>query len=115
MLIGIIFYGSAHKSWILLSYKINKLEIIEKFCVNKEETSFQCEGKCHLKTELNKADEQDEGPIAVHSENNHITWFNVVFEKLECAKPVLTNTDYALAPLLHEQGFINSIFHPPKV
>lgn len=73
MLIGTIFFSSAHKSWILLSYNINKLEIIEKFCVNKEETTFKCDGQRHLKTELNKANKEDEGPLAITSETNSIT------------------------------------------
>ena len=115
MLIGIIFYGSAHKSWILLSYHINKLEIIEKFCVNKEETTFKCDGKCHLKTELNNADEQDENPLAITSENNTITWFVVSFKTLECKKQIVENNPFAEAQIFKEQEYINSIFHPPKV
>lgn len=115
MLIGIIFYSSAHKSWILLSYHINKLEIIEKFCVNKEETTFKCDGQCHLKTELKTADEQDENPLAVTSENNSITWYTIEFKTLECKKQVVKSTPFAEAPIVKEQEFINTIFHPPKV
>ena len=115
MLIGIIFYGSAHKSWILLSYEINKLEIIEKFCINKEETTFKCDGKCHLKTELNKADNQDQSPISNNSETKQITWFSILFKKLECKKQVTQEKSFGGTPIFKEQDYTSSIFHPPKV
>ncbi len=115
MLIGIIFYGGAHKSWILLSYEINKLEIIEKFCINKEETAFKCDGMCHLKTELNKADSQDQSPITNNSETNQITWFGIAFKKIECKKQSITKNKFCLAPIIEDQKYSSSIFHPPKV
>jgi len=115
MLIGIIFYGSAHKSWILLSYEINKLEIIEKFCVNKEETTFKCDGMCHLKTELNKAETQDQSPITNSSETNQITWFSIVFKKLECKKQSTQDIKFGVFPIIKEQDYSSPIFHPPKV
>jgi hypothetical protein len=73
MWIGIIFYGSAHEQWGLLSYKINKHEIIQNFCISKKETTFKCAEEYHLKTELPKAKNQDESPINGASETNHTT------------------------------------------
>ena len=54
-LLIVVLYGTTHKTWIRISYEINKLEIIDKFCINKEVTTYSCDGKCHLKTKKKKS------------------------------------------------------------
>jgi len=43
-----------------INYSLNKAEIIEKFCKNKDKPILKCEGKCHLKKQLAKAAENEE-------------------------------------------------------
>lgn len=49
-----------------LDYLINKEYIAENLCENKEKPELQCNGKCHLKKEVQKAAEEvidsEEGP-----------------------------------------------------
>lgn len=45
--VNVVFY--AH-------YQLNKAEIIELFCINKSKPRLKCDGKCHLKTTLQKAE-----------------------------------------------------------
>jgi hypothetical protein len=99
----------------LLSYKINKHDIIENFCVDKEETTFKCAEKCHLKTELTKAENEDERPIDSASETNHITWFTLSIKKLESKSQMVQENHIALTPLFIKQEYTRSIFHSPKV
>lgn len=40
---------------VLGNYYTNIEEIIEKYCVNKEEPKLQCNGKCHLAKQLNQS------------------------------------------------------------
>ena len=89
--------------------------MIEKLCINKEEVTFKCEGKCHLKTEPTKAKNQDESPITGASETNHNTSYTIAFKKLECKKQVVQDNPIALTPLFIEQEYTGSIFQPPKV
>ena len=42
-----------------INYSINKAEIIEKYCENKDKPVLKCEGKCHLKKQLVKAAESE--------------------------------------------------------
>jgi len=46
---------------IYTHYELNKANIIELFCINKDKPRLKCDGKCHLKTTLQKASEQEEG------------------------------------------------------
>lgn len=45
-------YTINFKSVITINYLINVSEITELFCVNKEKPQLQCNGKCHLATQL---------------------------------------------------------------
>lgn len=44
-----------------INYTLNKAEIIEKFCENKDKPVLACEGQCHLKKQIEKkSKEQDQ-------------------------------------------------------
>lgn len=79
-LVACIFFSSATKSIIRISYEINKLEIIQKFCINKEVTEFKCDGKCYLKSQLEKADTEKEDIPAV--KDHKIQLFQIAFRSI---------------------------------
>lgn len=114
LLLLVISYTTGYKSWIRLSYEINKLEIIEKFCINKEEKSFQCDGKCHLKTQLEKADTSKAQNNATIVEENTLLLFHFLFKPLSI-KVFRTNNNL-VNQLAKEYYYIYfpTIFHPPK-
>ncbi|MEQ8909781.1 MAG: hypothetical protein RIC95_11345 [Vicingaceae bacterium] len=68
---GAFLLSSTYKTLIRLEYQINKLEIIEKFCINKEETKFECDGKCHLKTKLEEAESPAEKNVPKEVNSEH--------------------------------------------
>jgi len=43
-----------------LEYAINKDYIAQVLCINKDEPVLQCDGKCHLKKEIEKANDSNE-------------------------------------------------------
>lgn len=44
-----------------INYSLNKTEIIDKYCENKDQPILACEGKCHLKKQIEKkSKEQDQ-------------------------------------------------------
>ena len=113
LLTVVMIYTSAHKSWIRLSYEINKLEIIEKFCINKEETSFQCDGKCHLKTQLEEADSSNPKKNQL-TEESRITLFNCVFTLLKAPQSLSEQKHRAVYNDLYLFLTEHTIFHPPR-
>ena len=57
-------YVQFFNGMVLLKYELNKTEIIQKFCENKDKPKMQCDGKCHLKKMmLDEGDTQGEEPI----------------------------------------------------
>ena len=113
-LIAVFCYSFSYKSFIRLSYEINKLEIIEKLCINKEEKSFQCDGKCHLKTQLEKSEEKipfKDGKIV--EEHSHPLYFSSAsFLSLE--PQVDQKQQLFFYQSLYSYKECPAIFHPPK-
>tara|TARA_Y100000589_G_C27180115_1_gene640385 strand:+ start:2532 stop:2924 length:393 start_codon:yes stop_codon:yes gene_type:complete len=53
LLFSFIISGLNH-IYPILDYLINKEEIIEKHCQNKDKPVMKCNGKCHLKKQVSK-------------------------------------------------------------
>lgn len=41
-----------HNAAVYLNYVMNQTEIVDLFCINKEEPEIQCNGTCHLKKQM---------------------------------------------------------------
>ncbi|MCB0802096.1 MAG: hypothetical protein HND54_13730 [Bacteroidetes bacterium] len=112
-LLIVVLYGTTHKTWIRISYEINKLEIIDKFCINKEVTTYSCDGKCHLKTQLEKADEPASNKPRVISEEN-ILLFNFTFKELEILSPASKHISFNIIRNNYSYIFAQAVLDPPK-
>lgn len=44
--------GTFGQSYLLISFYLNRAEITEKHCENKDKPELACEGQCHLKKQL---------------------------------------------------------------
>lgn len=44
----------------MIDFKINQDYIAKVLCINKEEPSSGCNGKCHLKEQLKKTEDKDD-------------------------------------------------------
>jgi len=114
LFISVILYTTAHKSWIRLCYEINKMEIIEKFCVNKAETTFSCEGKCHLKTQLNRAEKSKGEQDMQITEESRFLLFTQTKTDLPGETESSHSTGLSNYSNLYYYLYPSSIFHPPK-
>ena len=56
----LIFLQPFSKIWIVVSFKINQDSIAKTLCVKKEVKNNTCQGKCHLKKQLDKANEEEQ-------------------------------------------------------
>lgn len=114
MVIASLSWSTAQKTWIRISYEINKLEIIEKFCINKEETTFKCEGKCHLKTEIDKVDDEESKPFENSETEQKIQLFNSPLENFKISTLLFNKTALFFYSNVGLQGYIPFIFKPPR-
>lgn len=102
------------RSFIYLNYEVNKDYISNVLCENKEKKEMHCEGKCHLKKELDKEEKSESTPTANNKEKFEITLFNesiTEFLIYIVSKAVYTVSYIAIVP----QNCSFAIFHPPKV
>ena len=98
-----------------LEYIVRKDFIIEKFCINKEKPELQCNGKCHLNKQAQKA--ADEAPVKEFpyrplSENNELTVFLIETEVM-AEKPYVLGLIMTYYIKSYFYQFIPDIFHPP--
>jgi hypothetical protein len=107
-----------------LKYELNKAEITQKYCENKNRPELHCNGQCYLAKQLKKADlelqskEQNQQrhldlgeklvsqePFLVHDFCPFETKLISIQEKKYCAQ---THQNYSFL-------FISEIFHPPCI
>ncbi len=104
------------KTIVLTDYQINKEYIAKVLCVNKSKPKMHCNGKCHLKNELNKAEKKEHSPANPVNEKNEIQLFsepNSTFDLLNTV--ILTPNKLVSDCSFHlSDKHLDSIFHPPQ-
>ncbi len=68
------------RTFIILNYQVNKDYISNVLCENKEKKAMHCEGKCHLKKELDKEQKSESTPTGNSKEKFEITLYNTIHE-----------------------------------
>ena len=103
-----------------IEYELNKKYIAEVLCENKDKPEMHCNGKCHLKKQLKKANsapeqqqqEQPQAPLPLKSDPVVTVLLlpdKYNFYGQKCIKIIIPY-------IIHYNfEFVSSIFHPPKV
>lgn len=77
----VLLFSTNLKSFITINYLLNKAEITELFCINKEKPKLECNGKCHLAKEIKKVDVEEEEkpllPIPPTKQHNEVLYTEV--------------------------------------
>ena len=105
---------SSSKSFILLNYSINKEFIAKNLCENRSEPKMHCNGKCHLKKELQKEEKKDQSPFSSVKEKMEVQLFN---SECKVIAPLLCFVPLNFSEFQNENySSLNSgsIFHPPQ-
>jgi hypothetical protein len=98
---------------IVINYELNKVSITQKFCENKAKPTMHCNGKCHLKKQLDKEEKQQSLPGSL-KEKSEVQFHSIsVVSELTITTAEITphfsySFSYPDAPVL-------SVFHPPTV
>ncbi len=97
---------------LLGDYELNKQQITELYCVNKDKPMLHCCGKCMLKKKFAQDDEHKNTP-AMPDIKNDITLFNT-------SAYTITRNHNIISPFINSPyrkeylpGVRSSIFHPP--
>jgi hypothetical protein len=97
---------------IWVHYELNKAQITEQYCVNKDKPMLHCCGKCQLKKKLAEDDEKQKSP-SMPDVKNEITLFNsplsIAILKSDNSLSIINSVYRSV----FHSGIHTSIFHPP--
>lgn len=103
------------KLGIVAWYQANKAYVAKELCENKARPQMKCNGKCYLRKQLNKTENNQQNQQSKQSQAEAIEFLPVnsftftpgIFEE------AVTYTDI----YKHQQGYqpLVNIFHPPQV
>jgi hypothetical protein len=114
LLMTIVLVQIAGKWIILADYALNKEFIARTLCINKAKPALHCNGKCHLRKQLEK--EETGGA----QEQNKNYSFQEVFCDNETSYRIQPITPLAVTvpvtnTVLYTSSYAVSVFHPPSV
>ena len=113
LLCSVFLFQPLSKLLILLDYEVNKATITQNFCENKSKPKLHCNGKCHLKKQLEKEDKKQDSFPTASKEKSEIQFHSSpsVFALTITCSEVTPNFTYLL---LYPDTPVYSIFHPPS-
>lgn len=95
-------------------YELNKKYVATKLCENRDKPKMHCNGKCYLKKQLKKTEENSKAPTS-KSERFEMVYFIMPAKPFELHKvylePIVHNTLYLAGFSL---SFSVDVFHPPQ-
>lgn len=98
-----------------VNYWINRNYIISELCENRDRPEMDCNGRCHLKKQIETSSEQQERGSAITEVQLMVEFVQPLFV-LEI-KPIIdqANVKYGNHTVEPVVGFSPSIFHPPQI
>lgn len=99
---------------VFISYKINQAYIAANLCENRNNPRMHCNGKCQLRKQLQREEQQEQKNPYAQKENKEVTLFceQLVFSGEAPSFDITTELTafYLMKPTYSPA---NSIFHPP--
>jgi len=106
-----VFSGS---SLIVLQYNLNKKQIIERYCVNKDKPEMCCEGKCYLQNQLKQKDKRESNtPFSNIRENFELSFFIIQSQIIVHLYCQFSDSNFFFFPVKQTIKALTEIFHPP--
>lgn len=114
----LIFVQPFSKVWIVVYFKFNQENIAITLCVKKEIKNNTCQGKCHLKKQLEKADEEEQKQSPKNTkEKVEVLYchFAKPYDLFKLCDTYLSKLNVGYENSFHTSTFITDIFRPPKL
>jgi len=103
---------------VTIGYFIKQFEIIEQFCINKEEPQLKCKGKCYLTTKLTTLDEnQEEEPFSPNNNSINLELqYTIVDAKIKLSAHHYFKKTFLTHKLLNTtfEGYYSIVSPPPE-
>lgn len=110
----IILCSAVSNGLIYFGFKIKQTDIIEKLCINRQSPNKDCKGKCYLKAQLekNNDDRSPESPLTNFSEQIKINYVPLLTDHLNDLSGRNSN-QITYIHLFSFQKYTSCIFRPP--
>ena len=117
VLVSVFLLKTFNTSIVLANYHINKDYIAKVLCVNKSKPQMHCNGKCHLKNELNKTEKKEHSPANPVTEKSQVQLFSESNSTFDLLNTVILNPNKLLSNCSFHlsEKHLDSVFHPPQV
>ncbi|TLX75795.1 hypothetical protein E9993_09585 [Labilibacter sediminis] len=104
------------KVWILVDFRIHQEYIAKVLCINKNKPQSSCKGQCHLKKQLQQAEEKEKKQTPALLKNKaelvfivfHIPFFSSPDSHMD------KNIVFTYNESLYSTLFIKTLFKPPQ-
>jgi hypothetical protein len=115
LLIVALSFQFSVKVGIMGYYLANKDYIAKVLCINRDKPAMKCEGKCHLRGQLEQQEEQQQkNPASIKDMSETVIFINApltVSNRLLLPSSASDNTPYTFSVAA---GYITAVFHPPS-
>lgn len=115
MVLSGVLFQTLNKLIVCINFELNRDFIAKNLCVKKEEPKNCCQGKCHLKKQLDKQDENEKSAPVKSTKEVVETQFYYGQQQVNISYGLFylqkIHTPYKFPELLLQ---VSSIFHPPK-
>lgn len=116
LFLGAFLLHSASRVIVYFNYWLNQEFIAENLCENREQPQLECNGKCHLKKELDKDDERKQKD---NKQQVEVILFisSGVSHEIEQSASHFVEQQCHCAFVVQQKptGYNSCIFHPPII
>ena len=121
VLIVVICFQSLQGFFTIVNWKVNQVEITEKYCVNKAKMNMHCDGKCYLSKQLKLQEDEEQADLTKKNLPKLKKLKGIeVFSEFE-SLAIIFNTEFELqnkpiSEIIKNYTYeeINLCFHPPQ-
>ena len=111
----LLLVGSFQQGLDLVIFKLSQSFIIEKYCVNKDQTEFKCDGKCHLKSVIEQQQDHNNSDDSFVPQEYRSFVF-VVMENEESTQDLgILNSNLSKILMYPSEGHYIKLIKPPTV
>lgn len=117
LLLVCVSYQYVAKIGVIAWYQANKDYVAQELCENKDKSDLGCEGKCYLKKQLDKV--ENNAPIdkelpAKKHKNELPEYLSTITSFKFNHSTFSAQTNFSLYKNLYSYTVITSVFHPPN-
>lgn len=114
----LLVFSNLSRIWILIDFKVNQDFIAKVLCINKDKPELQCNGKCHLASQIKDQEEKEnQGTSSETNIKTEVIYFSIYNAELPSQEeqPVLTKEKSPFYNCLRSSDFLDRLLRPPQL